>query len=119
MLSFFPFSDPDDGVDDVDAKVENSATTIAQIFGKKDVIEIEYVIDPEGDFEITSEGKYREILVNGFKYPLEKDETSFIDLRSATLVSFWLLAACGGAALEANITLLYLVLMVFTEYMHF
>ena len=68
--------------------MENSATTIAQIFGKKDVIDIEYVIDPEGDFEITSEGKYREILVGRFKYPLEQDQTSFIDLRSATLVSF-------------------------------
>ena len=68
--------------------MENSATTIAQIFGKKDVIEIEYVIDPEGDFEITSKGKYREILVGRFKYPLENDKTSFIDLRSATLVSF-------------------------------
>ena len=80
QISFNPCG----GVDDVDGK--DSEATISDVFGQKDFIRIEYIIDPKGYFHIKSEGKARDVLVGHYKHLLRKDIPSSIDLRSATLV---------------------------------
>ena len=84
LIKYFLVSDPCGGVDDVDGK--NSEATILDVFGQKDFIKIEYIIDPKGYFHITSEGKDRNVLVGHYKHKLRRDIPSSIDLRSATLV---------------------------------
>ena len=83
-INHFLVSDPCGGVDDVDGK--NSEATILDVFGEKDFIEIEYIIDPKGYFHITSEGKDRDVLVGHYKHQLRRNIPASIDLRSATLV---------------------------------
>ena len=80
QISFNPCG----GVDDVDGK--DSEATISDVFGQKDFIRIEYIIDPKGYFHIKSEGKARDVLVGHYKHQLRRDIPSSIDLRSATLV---------------------------------
>ena len=84
LIEYFLVSDPCGGVDDVDGK--NSEATILDVFGQKDLIEIDYTIDPKGYFHIKSEGKARDVLVGHYKHQLRRDIPSSIDLRSATLV---------------------------------
>ena len=82
----FLVSEPCGGVDDVDGK--DSEATISDVFGQKDFIRIEYIIDPKGYFHIKSEGKDRDVLVGHYKHQLRRDIPSSIDLRSATLEEF-------------------------------